>query len=951
MPTGRVFREAGSSPYRVGEQPIALAAGDIDGDGITDLVVVNNADNTISFLLGTPTGAFRLLPPMPLGIVAPGVEAAPTAIVMAPLTGQTTPDLAVTHLITDADSPGFVTLWRRDAQGHLTRLGDPIVVGTRPIALVTGDLDGDGRLDLVVANEGENNDGTVTVLMNRGGGTFEPAGPALPTVGRPVALALANFDRHAAGRLDLAVLDFSNNNVLIFRNQGNGHFNLVPAASIEVGHHPSDLAVGDLDGDGWPDLAVVNQVDNSLTLLQNNKEGLAFRKLQSDLQKVGTRPCSVAVGPLDGDGQPVVAIATGDNIGQIRLVHRVPGAVEYTPANTSLEIGEPRLVKMVDLHRADAGGRLDLVVLTGSNTVDVRLNKGAGAFQAGASFDTPLEAPSGLFAIGDFTNDGRADLVVVSRGDPAQGVRGQALILLGNGMGNFLAADGPAALVGLMGEHLEREPPLGDPPIFPTGAGHLIDRAAAEHTYRNQGFVVAGDFNEDGNLDVAVLNKADHTVSILLGDGHGRLSSAHVVSPLALPASGGSPPINVWGLVCAPFTLSQHVDLAVLAEYPSGVGVVVFAGNGHGGFTQTAGSPVHLELPPLPPRPGWHLELDPDSKNRHLELDPDSKNPVEIRVPKEALGESEVESMIALWHKHEGDAVNKGDALVFLETAKVEFEVISEQSGVLQKIIKKEGDVVAVGDLLGLIEEGVGGGVPRPTRPPSHFGAVDCRGDGKLDLLVGVSDCLLLLQGNGSGDFPTQSVILDAKAELFRPEDTNVDLKNEVDIQLVGNATSLGPLAVGDINGDHQLDIVLTILGPSDVVQQSPHEPPVAIEDEQEHHFGWTFFVLKGDGTGRFKLQKSVPLPFVQSAIPHSVVLGDFDGEGRVDAVVATFADKGITPLRNDGTGQFTLDLDQPIARVERCLQTADINRDGLPELVCLVDDRKIGVYLSDAQG
>jgi hypothetical protein len=731
MASGRVFRQAGSSPYRVGEHPIALAAGDVDGDGITDLVVVNNADNTISILLGTPTGAFRVLTPMPLGTVVPGVEAWPTAVVMAPLTGQATPELAVTHLV--ADGPGFVTLWRRDAQGDLTRLGDPIAVGTGPTALVASDVDGDGRLDLVVANQ---NDGTVTVLINGDGGRFEPAGPALQVGGAPVALALAVFDRDAAGRLDLAVVDRLNNTVRVFRNQGNGHFHPVPV-EIAVGLRPIDLAVGDLDGDGRPDLAVVNQGDGTLTLLQN--KGGAFARLQRDLP-VGPGPCSVAVGPLDGDGQPVIAIATQEHNGRISLVRLVPGALGgaavYKLADSPVEIGvAPRQVEIVDLRRADAGGRLDLVVLNaGSGTVAVQLNKGAGAFQAGASFDTPLEAPSGLFAIGDFTNDGRADLVVVSRGDPAHGDPGRARVLLGNGVGSFRPADGPAALVGRIGEHLQSDATSLPTSVLPTFSPffrhyHLIDLAAAQHTYRNQGFVVVGDFNEDGNLDAAVLNKADHTISILLGDGHGRLSSAYVVSPLALPGS----PTSVWGLVCAPFTLSQHVDLAVLAEYPSGPGVVVFAGNGHGGFTPTAGSPIHLELPSLDP------------------------------------------------------------------------------------------------------------GVPRPARPPSHFGAVDCRGDDKLDLLVGVSNCLLLLQGDGGGSFPTQSVILDAKAGLLNAGNTDGDPL------LVSNATSLGPLAVGDINGDHELDIVLTLLGPPDIVLfpdlgnwGPPYIPgppsPIVLEDEQEHH-------------------------------------------------------------------------------------------------------------------
>ena len=76
---------------------------------------------------------------------------------------------------------------------------------------------------------------------------------------------------------------------------------------------------------------------------------------------------------------------------------------------------------------------------------------------------------------------------------------------------------------------------------------------------------------------------------------------------------------------------------------------------------------------------------------------------VEIRVPE--LGESIVDAVVATWLKHEGDAVNVGDALVELETDKVNVEVSAQQSGVLQKIMKKEGDEVAVGDVIGMIGE------------------------------------------------------------------------------------------------------------------------------------------------------------------------------------------------------------------------------------------------------
>jgi 2-oxoglutarate dehydrogenase E2 component (dihydrolipoamide succinyltransferase) len=79
---------------------------------------------------------------------------------------------------------------------------------------------------------------------------------------------------------------------------------------------------------------------------------------------------------------------------------------------------------------------------------------------------------------------------------------------------------------------------------------------------------------------------------------------------------------------------------------------------------------------------------------------------VEIRVPE--LGESIVDAVVANWLKREGDTVNAGDALVELETDKINVEVSAEQSGILQHIAKKEGDVVAVGDVLGSIDKGAG---------------------------------------------------------------------------------------------------------------------------------------------------------------------------------------------------------------------------------------------------
>ena len=86
---------------------------------------------------------------------------------------------------------------------------------------------------------------------------------------------------------------------------------------------------------------------------------------------------------------------------------------------------------------------------------------------------------------------------------------------------------------------------------------------------------------------------------------------------------------------------------------------------------------------------------------------------IEIRVP--TLGESIVDATIASWLKKEGDTIQQGDALVELETDKVNVEVNAEQSGVLQKVVKQEGDTVAVGEVLGLIGESAFSSEPAQT--------------------------------------------------------------------------------------------------------------------------------------------------------------------------------------------------------------------------------------------
>jgi hypothetical protein len=173
----------------------------------------------------------------------------------------------------------------------------------------------------------------------------------------------------------------------------------------------------------------------------------------------------------------------------------------------------------------------------------------------GASFAQAAGSPVGAgfkpfsAAVGDFNLDGKLDLAVANSGD------GDVTILLGNGSGGFTQAAGSPVDVGSI--------PLS---------------------------VVVGDFNLDGKPDLAVTNAGSDNVTILLGNGSGGFTQ-----PAGSPVSTGDEPFSV---VVGDFNLDGKPDLAVANDGSPG-NVTILLGNGSGGFTQAAGSPVSAGHGPI----------------------------------------------------------------------------------------------------------------------------------------------------------------------------------------------------------------------------------------------------------------------------------------------------------------------------------------------------------------
>ena len=371
--TASSFSPASNIP--AGNTPIDITAMDFDGDGLTDLAVANNGDITLGIYLnastsGSPSFTQQYLSSLPS-------DFGPQALAAGDLDGDGKPDIVMAN----NNSNYFAVFQNTSTQGHISFAQLPPIAEPKPgnwIAI--GDLNGDGKPDIAIAEYSLSNS-TVTIFPNTstvGSISFgTPVTLLLPNQYGAWAVSIADFDND--GKPDLAITGNGSNLVSVFRNRGTpgGALSFASKVDFTVGNNPTGMAAGDLDGDGLPDIVAANNTDNTFSILRNTSSPGSISFAITTLA-TGSGPYAVGIADLDGDGHPDIAgISAGESAVSVHRNTSVPGTitlatnVDYATDYTPLDIS------LADL---DGNGTPDIAAVNqGGNDISVMLNQSPNA--------------------------------------------------------------------------------------------------------------------------------------------------------------------------------------------------------------------------------------------------------------------------------------------------------------------------------------------------------------------------------------------------------------------------------------------------------------------------------------------------------------------------------------------------------------------------------------------
>ncbi len=507
--------------------PEGVAAGDLDGDSIADLAIADrcNSQVAIALGLGSPTAPFFTFPEGGCHSVGSNANAAPTGVEIGDLTGDGVPDIVTTNLLDDSVSVlvgaggGAFAPSRTFPTGRLPN--------NRPLGVAIGDFDGDGLSDVVTTQlEGD----TVSVLAGDGTGGL---GPPLNLFGgeRPGSAVAVNLNPAEGMRVDVVVANRDSGTISALLARGPG---LSAAPTMSTAGTPESAASDDLNKDGLPDIAVVNN-DGSSRVIRNDGSG-TFSLARSFQLRPDAALSDVIIGDFDVDGHAdVAALSKADGrvyvyLGSGTFGFQGPVSTQLGSLPIGMGSGDFNADGIPDMCLANEG-------VAGNTVTSIAVGDGTGAFINEAQYGQAVEPQ--VVRPGELTGDEHLDLAVF--GPNAD--NGSMVIFIGDGSGFFADAranillgtrfyggdvadlDGDGDLDGVACGSNAQSPENGRMAVFLNEGAGNFPPPVIHSVGGDPRSVVLSDLNGDGLVDAAVSCAGSCNAAVLFGDGAGGFSS------------------------------------------------------------------------------------------------------------------------------------------------------------------------------------------------------------------------------------------------------------------------------------------------------------------------------------------------------------------------------------------------------------------------------------------
>jgi N-acetylneuraminic acid mutarotase len=855
------FTALAASP-KTGGAPFSIVVGDFNGDGIPDLAVAC-LDGSVTILLGNGDGTFTAAPSLKTGNY-------PLSITAADFNGDGNLDLAVANY-----NDNTVSIFLGNGDGTFTATAVSPATGLNPMGIVAGDFNGDGIPDLAVANSAGNiSEGTLSVLLGNGDGTFRTPEPSM-AIGGALCIAMGDFNRD--GYEDLVV----GNTVLL--GKGDGTFTV--AGSLAISGFAQAIAVGDFNGDGIPDLTVANANGNTVSILQGKGDG-SFTVAATGT--TGSYPQTIAVGDLNGDGVPDLAV-TSESVNTVLLVKtQTATATATSVAVLPLGSGTHQVVASYSgdgNYTPGTTGATSLSAAQGTPTVNFTASENPATVGDSVTF-TATVSGGGLTptAAVNFYDDGYRLCTAILNGGVgscaanAFTVGANSITAQYIGDSNYIAAVSAPYSLTVSSPGTNGNPSLSTTttlamtssgaPVASGGtvtSGSVVTLTAtvmAGATAVTPGQVNFCDASAAYCTDIHLLGTAQLTKAgtafirlspgvgshsykaVFLGITDGARSSAS--SPAALTVSG----LNIASTV---ITQSGGAGSYTLTATVGGNGSI--APTGTVNFLDASNGNAVLGTATLGAGTAGLSSLI-------------SWNPGNPLAPDIALSNDNFNVGIAV-----GDF--NGD-------------------GIPDLVVANYGNNASISNTLTVLL-GNGDGTftvlaasPKTGNGPVAIAVGDFNGDGILDLAVACIDgSITILLGNGDGTF-TPAPSLKAGGSINGPA---------------------GSIAAADFNGDGKMDLAVT--------------------DYNDN----TVSIFLGNGDGTFTTAVSL----ATGSEPMGIVAGDFNGDGIPDLAVANSYDSlfegTVTIFLGNGDGTFTAAAIPIAVSDATCIAVGDFNRDGIADL------------------